>query len=141
MSFPSEIRFSGWERKQPGGMYCVRTVGAASALRARFLRSYVPLRRDRVKTCALTIHTSRRTLSQSDKSRIFLNHLYRLFPRQMFYLHLHHTQRFPLPFDGFIPVFGSVIRRYFTASFSIAERFSVSSSRIRILPKAMMLRK
>ena len=63
-----EIRFSGWERKQPGGMYCVRTVGAASALRARLLRSYVPLRRDRVKTCALTIHTSRRTLSQSDKS-------------------------------------------------------------------------
>ena len=65
--FSFEIRFSGWERKQPGGMYCVRTVGAASALRARFLRSYVPLRRDRVKTCALTIHTSRRTLSQSDK--------------------------------------------------------------------------
>ena len=30
-----EIRFSGWERKQPGDMYCVRTVGAASALRAR----------------------------------------------------------------------------------------------------------
>ena len=45
-----------------------------------------------------------------DKSGIFLNHLYRLFPRQMFYLHLHHTQRFPLPFDSFIPVFGSVIR-------------------------------
>ena len=52
-------------------MYCVRTVGAASALRARFLRSYVPLRRDRVKTCALTIHTSRRTLSQSDESGIY----------------------------------------------------------------------
>ena len=66
------IRFSGWERKQPGGMYCVRTVGAASALRARLLRSYVPLRRDRVKTCALTIHTSQRTLSQSDKSGISL---------------------------------------------------------------------
>ena len=64
------IRFSGWERKQPGDMYCVRTVGAASALRARLLRSYVPLRRDRVKTCALTIHTSRRTLSQSDKSGV-----------------------------------------------------------------------
>ena len=53
-------------------MYCVRTVGAASALRARLLRSYVPLRRDRVKTCAITIHTSRRTLSQSDKSGILL---------------------------------------------------------------------
>ena len=66
-----EIRFSGWERKQPGGMYCVRTVGAASALRARLLRSYVPLRRDRVKTCALTIHTSRRTFSQSDKSEVY----------------------------------------------------------------------
>ena len=26
-------------------MYCVRTVGAALALRARLLRSYVPLRR------------------------------------------------------------------------------------------------
>lgn len=69
---PSEIRFSGWERKQSGGMYCVRTVGAASALRARLLRSYVPLRRDRVKTCAITIHTSRRTLSQSDKSEFSL---------------------------------------------------------------------
>ena len=68
---PFEIRFSGRERKQPGGMYCVRTVGAASALRARLLRSYVPLRRDRVKTCALTIHISRRTLSHSDKSGIF----------------------------------------------------------------------
>ena len=33
---------------------------------------YVPLRRDRVKTCALTIHISRRTLSQSDKSGILL---------------------------------------------------------------------
>ena len=65
------IRFSGWERKQPGGMYCVRTVGAASALRARLLRSYVPLRRDRVKTCAITIHTSRRTLSQSDKYEVY----------------------------------------------------------------------
>ena len=53
-------------------MYCVRTVGAASALRARFLRSYVPLRRDRVKTCALTIHISQRTLSHSDKSGILL---------------------------------------------------------------------
>ena len=53
-------------------MYCVRTVGAASALRARLLRSYVPLRRDRVKTCALTIHISRRTLSHSDKSGILL---------------------------------------------------------------------
>ena len=72
MFLPSEIRFSGWERKQPGGMYCVRIVGAASALRARLLRSYVPLRRDRVKTYALTIHTSRRTLSQSDKSGIYL---------------------------------------------------------------------
>ena len=41
---PFEIRFSGRERKQPGGMYCVRTVGAASALGARLLRSYVPLR-------------------------------------------------------------------------------------------------
>ena len=69
---PFEIRFSGWERKQPGDMYCVRTVGAASALRARLLRSYVPLRRDRVKTRALTIHISRRTLSHSDKSGIFL---------------------------------------------------------------------
>ena len=54
-------------------MYCVRTVGAASALRARLLRSYVPLRRDRVKTCAITIHTSRRTLSQSDKSGISIS--------------------------------------------------------------------
>ena len=62
LCLPVEIRFSGRERKQPGGMYCVRTVGAASALRARLLRSYVPLRRDRVKTCALTIHTSRRIL-------------------------------------------------------------------------------
>ena len=41
---PVEIRFSGRERKQPGGMYCVRTVEAASALGARLLRSYVPLR-------------------------------------------------------------------------------------------------
>ena len=47
------------ERKQPGGMYYVRTVGAASVLRAHLLHSYVPLRRDRVKTCAITIHTSR----------------------------------------------------------------------------------
>ena len=70
LCLPVEIRFSGRERKQPGGMYCVRTVGAASALRARLLRSYVPLRRDRVKTCALTIHTSRRTLYQSEKSEL-----------------------------------------------------------------------
>ena len=52
-------------------MYYVRTVGAASVLRAHLLRSYVPLRRDRVKTCAITIHTSRRTLSQSDESGIY----------------------------------------------------------------------
>ena len=43
-------------------MYCVRTVGAALALRARLLRSYVPLRCDRVKTCAITIHASQRML-------------------------------------------------------------------------------
>ena len=44
-------------------MYCVRTFGTASALGTRLLRSYVPLRSDRTKVCAITIHTSRRTLS------------------------------------------------------------------------------
>ena len=60
------IRFSGWERKQPGGMYCVRTVGAASALRARLLRSYVPLRRDRARARALTIPALRRKFLYCD---------------------------------------------------------------------------
>ena len=64
LTFPSEIRTSNWE-KQPGDMYCVRTVGAAPALRARLLRSYVPLRCDRVKTCAITIHISRRIFYKS----------------------------------------------------------------------------
>ena len=31
--------------------------------------------------------------------------------------HFQHTQRFPLPFDGFIPVFDSVIRRIFYCKF------------------------
>ena len=64
---PFEICFLGWERKQPGDRYCVRTVGAASALRARLLCSYVPLRCDRVKTSALTIPVSRRILYQYGK--------------------------------------------------------------------------
>ena len=63
---PFEIRFSGWERKQPGDMYCVRTVGAASALRARLLRSYVPLRRDRARARALTIPALRRKFLYCD---------------------------------------------------------------------------
>ncbi len=64
LTFPSEIRTSNWE-KQPGDMYCVRTVGAAPALRTRLLRSYVPLRCDRVKTCVITIHISRRIFYKS----------------------------------------------------------------------------
>ena len=66
---PVCMRIFGLGKKAAGGRYCVRTVGAASALRARLLRSYVPLRCDRVKTCALTIPASRRILCQSEKSK------------------------------------------------------------------------
>ena len=69
---PVCMRIFGLGKKAAGGRYCVRTVGAASALRARLLRSYVPLRCDRMKMCALAIPASRRILYQTEKIEILL---------------------------------------------------------------------